>query len=134
MAKGAVEIKGLQKTTKALSAVSSKMDKAIAAAVNSEAQLILTEAKVLVPYITGNLRDTARVTPAKIMPGMPIFAIIEFIARYALRVHEEPRPPSSNGTFKYLETPLKDASADYPQRVARRAAEIFDRGAGGEDG
>ena len=118
----AARVDGLKKATEALSASGPRIRRAVKAALRSEAEAILTEAKILVPYLTGNLHDSHRLT---VFERPAIFATIEFLAPYALRVHEEPRPPSSNGTFKYLEIPLKEASSGFAERVATRARALL---------
>lgn len=121
----ATKVENLQKVTQGIRATGAKWRKAVALAVRSEAEAISTEAKILVPQVTGNLLSSYRLT---VIERAEIFAIIEFLAPYARRVHEEPRPPSSNGTFKYLEQPLREASAGYTERVARKAAAFVERG------
>jgi hypothetical protein len=118
----ATKVENLQKVTQGIRATGAKYRKAVYFAVNSEAEAILTEAKILVPFVTGNLQSSARKT---IIEGKEIFAVIEFLAPYARRVHEEPRPPSSTGTFQYLAKPLKDASSGYAERVARKVAKFM---------
>lgn len=120
-----MKTQGLKKATEAITIFGTKFEKAVAAAIYSEAQAVLTEAKILVPYITGNLQTTGDVLPVRKEGGVALVAEVVFTAPYALRVHEEPRPPSSNGTFKYLEIPLKEASSGYANRVAAKASRLM---------
>ncbi len=120
------KVQGLEKTLRGIKAAEKDYQQAVAKAVFSEAQKILTDAKILVPRITGNLANSGRVTKKT---GDDVEAVISFggvppnglPVPYAMRVHEEPRPPSSNGTYKYLETPFKEASAGYAARIRDRA-------------
>jgi hypothetical protein len=119
------KVQGLQKTTDGIRAAGRRYRKGLELAVTSEAEAILTEAKILVPQVTGNLLNSHRLT---VRTTPTIFAIIEFLAPYARRVHEEPRPQGSNGTFKYLEQPLREASSGYAERVAAKAARFAEGG------
>lgn len=116
-----IKVEGLEQATKAIKAKGTAYRQAVAKAVFSEAQALLTESKILVPVITGNLKSSGRVNMKE---GGDIEAVISYgdpTVPYALRVHEEPRPPTSNGTYKYLETPFKEASGKYAARIAANA-------------
>ena len=119
----AKDVTGVQKTTQGIMDLDKKYKKAAYAALNTEAELILTEAKILAPYITGHLKDNTRITVRSDISEPN--SVIEFLADYAYKVHEEPRPPTSNGTFKYLEMPLKGASSGYAKRLQDRMDKII---------
>lgn len=70
-----------------------------------------------VPRITGFLANSLRIVMHN--NASRISAVIEYLAAYAAAVHEHPRPPTSNGKWKFLEHPYNDLLPDLPNYVGR---------------
>lgn len=80
--------------------------------------LVAAESQAEVPRITGHLARSMR---WGVSDGHPVSGFIRYNAAYAGNVHENPRPPSSNGKWKYLEDPWK---RNTPKMVPMIGAEI----------
>lgn len=73
-----------------------------------------------VPRITGFLANSIRIVVHKTTSRMSV--VIEYLATYAASVHEHPRPPTSNGKWKYLSDPFNRLLPDLPNVVGRAIA------------
>lgn len=80
---------------------------------------VAVESTVEVPRITGNLARSMR---WGVTNGHPSSGFISYNAPYAGTVHENPRPPSSTGKWKYLEDPWK---RNQPNMVPMISAEVM---------
>ena len=133
-----IEITGAQRIAAALASLGSRGPVAIGAGLFQEAEAIMVVSKErYVPVDTGTLRATGFVEPPRLLPGQ-VSVRLGFggpAAPYALRVHENPRSgktggisPSGKpyahyakvGEWKFLETPVKAATAGLLLRLAAR--------------
>lgn len=67
------------------------------------AGMVASLSQAQVPWLTGEL---ARSLVIDVQDNPPSIQL-KYTARHAAIVHETPRPPSSNGKWKYLEDPFK---------------------------
>lgn len=79
-----------------------QVEKGFNIAIREVALEVLEEAQDRVPVITGFLKNSGEVE--KISEDK---YAVTFTAPYAIYVHEIPRPPSSNGEYKYLRNALR---------------------------
>lgn len=105
----------------AIALLASVVPRRAARALTEEAEMIMAEAKNIVPVDTGALRASGVVKPAVVTPGN-ISIALEFggsSITYAAIVHEDPDAQHAEGrTFKYLERPLIAASSGMGRRIA----------------
>lgn len=101
--------------------------KAAVQAVNEHLELVGTESQKQVPRITGKLSRSMR----KILHERPVvYGTLDYLAQYAVQVHEVQRPPSSTGKWKYLEDPFKAAEPLFRPRLADAVAQAIEQASG----
>ena len=101
MSKGLIEVKvtGADKVQQTILALARRIPQRIAQALQVEAELTMTEAKLLCPVVTGALRASGFVTEATVLHD-DIGVLLGFggaAAKYALAVHENPRSGKTGG-------------------------------------
>lgn len=137
MARLGFKLKGFEKVRKNLQDITAAYEKALLAAIRTEAELIMTESQKQVPVSAsgsggrppGFLRDSKFIRKKR--GGLEVE--LGYSAFYATFVHEA--DPATNfrvGKRKYLEDPIKEASKGYAKRVAERTRRIVERGARGD--
>lgn len=82
---------------------------AVAPALYTKANKIMTEAKKLTPVDTGALRSSGHVEPP-VISGQSVEVALGFNTPYALYVHENLAAHHPVGQAKYLETPMVEAA------------------------
>jgi hypothetical protein len=108
---------GLDRLLPGFRVVGRDVQRAVDMAQRKAAERIMNKAQRLVPRVTGYLANSRYIRPAQI-GGMRALEV-GFAANYALAVHEIPRPRSSNGVWKYLETPYLEELTGYERRIAK---------------
>ena len=136
MSKGLIEVKvtGADKVQQAVLELARRIPIRIAQALQVEAELTMTEAKLLCPVVTGALRASGFVSEADVM-GKDIGVLLGFggpSAQYALATHENPRAGktgvvspqgrpykrwSRGGQWKYLEQPVLARTKGFSERI-----------------
>lgn len=113
-----VDRTGWKQIQEKLQRTPAQMEKSYFRNARAEAEILRTESMREVPVLTGRLRNSARV----VVETRKI--IVEYATPYAFWVHEMPRPPSSNGKWKFLEDPFNRWAVGFSDRIeARMAAE-----------
>ena len=86
----------------------------------NEGHRIMNRSKAeFVPILTGALRDSGKVTQEKVGNQWEVALIYGGgVVTYALEQHETPHYHHPVGQWKYLETPLLEASSGMAGRVA----------------
>ena len=123
-----VELSGTEELTKALSAFGGLAHKMLIGALYQEAEYIMTDAKKLTPWETGNLRASGHVVPPKETDTEVILGFGGPAGTgkgqtknvgYALPVHErmDVNHPKG-GQAKFLEVPMLAAAKNLESRLA----------------
>lgn len=112
-----IKVAGIRGVTEAITSFGRAAEVETFNAVVDETQEIAAESQMEVPRQTGHLSLSMRV---KNRQRPAAFGIIDYVADYALWVHEMPRPPSSNGKWHFLSDPLKRAKKRFAKRVLQR--------------
>jgi hypothetical protein len=136
MSKGLIEVKvtGADKVQQAVLELARRIPQRIAQALQVEAELTMTEAKLLCPVVTGALRASGFVTEATVLHD-DIGVLLGFggpAAPYALVTHENPRAGqtggvspqgrrykrwSRGGQWKFLEQPVLARTQGFSARI-----------------
>jgi HK97 gp10 family phage protein len=113
--------KGTDELQQALKEAGRDADRLGAAALNVEAEKIMTESKRITPVDTGRLRSSGHVkSPTR--SGSMITVVMAFATDYALFVHEGTRRMAGR---KYLEGPVRAAASGLEKRLADRIRGVF---------
>jgi len=123
-----VNVKNLKKVVGGVRVLEQRALKATQGAVRTEGELLMTASQKIVPVKEGFLKNSKFVEDRTARGIVRI--LIGYSAIYALAVHEIPPPPAQseggrsathkNGQWKFLETPLKERTPGYAERVAKR--------------
>ena len=105
---------------------------ALGEALWTEAEIEMTESKMLVPVDTGALRDTGKVDRLEFTPE-GIEVVLKFgglapngtLVDYAAAVHEDAEMFHDDGQAFFLSSVLDDSADDMLGRVAARVREIL---------
>ncbi len=122
-------ITGIKEAVAKLDRIESVTPGALAAALKTEAELIMTDSKDhYVPVDTGDLKSSGFVDDATIR-GTRVTVELGYNTDYALIVHEDrrgvvPRPGGQGGP-KYLERPVRKRADRIGRSVARRLARMW---------
>lgn len=123
-----VKIVGFESVDRALAALLPRAVQVGMDGLEYEAQLILAEARELVPVLTTDLRESGYVgDPIEIGEGAALSIgygdDVGLEVDYALQQHENLDYQHEEGkTAKFLEKPILDWTKDGPTRIARRIA------------
>jgi len=129
-----VTMSGIGDVGKVLAGLKEEAPKVMGRALYAEATQLLAEADRLVPRDTGNLANSKFITPpTEDLAPTVVAGYGGAAAPYALRVHENPRAGKTGGVspqgkkyktwagvgqWKYLETPFKERTSGFPERIA----------------
>ena len=125
-----VKLQGLNKLKKRMKESPEKVIKATAAALNTEAEIIMTKAKELTPVALGTLRASGHVKTPQ-MTGTKISITLGFggpAAPYAIYVHEDLIKYHPVGQAKFLEAPFRDRMIVLSQRIALAVGRQLEKG------
>ncbi len=95
------------------------IEKPVGEALFDEALDIMTESQKRVPVLTGKLKSSGYVSPPE-RQGAAVFVDMNYnseAAPYGPRIHETHKDPYKR---KFLENPVKEASAGYDSRMMER--------------
>lgn len=131
-----LKLEGLEETLRGVQKLANEFGDDAREALKEEGEAIMVESQKQVPRDTQQLANSKFVEVREENDG-PVVTL-GYKADYALYVHEIPSPPNkSRGgrsashrpptKWKYLEDPVKDASAGFVQRVAARIRRRFER-------
>ena len=112
---GAV-VKGVEVTKKGLGIVGENATQGMRRGARRWLEETAAASSQLVPRLTGHLARSVRVEMQDTIGGVK--GSISYNAPYAAIVHEIPRPPSSNGQWKYLEQPFMERLPELTNTVA----------------
>ena len=110
-----------------------KVERIAFEALVAQAEILKTEANVLVPEADGDLKNSAKVTPFPTHNAV----VVSYDTAYAVRQHEDltlhhpdPRNPKSKSGRKprWLELTAEQNSIKYFQNVARKIKDRMGRG------
>jgi hypothetical protein len=121
----ASRIKGLNRVKANLKKKPDAVKSALAAALNIEAEIIMSMAKALTPVDLGALRSSGHVK-APVFKRNKISVEIGFggpAAPYAIFVHEDLTAAHPVGQAKFLEVPFKQQMSGLSNRIAKRLEE-----------
>lgn len=118
-----VTVTGIKQATEAFTFLGRAVTKAALAGVNEHLEMVGTESQRQVPRITGKLARSMR---KQLHERPAVFGTLDYLAPYAIHVHEVQRPPSSTGKWKYLEDPFKAQEPLFRARVGDRVRKAID--------
>jgi hypothetical protein len=121
--------RSIKQTTQAFTFIEKNAVAAAKAGVREHLEMVGTESQRQVPRITRKLAGSMRI---EVRERPAVFGTIDYLAPYAVRVHEEQRPPSSNGKWKYLEDPFKAQEGLFAARVGDAVATLIDEASKGK--
>jgi hypothetical protein len=122
--RAAVDVgRSIKQTTEAFTFLGNEATKAAKRGVREHLEMVGTESQKQVPRITGKLARSMRID---IRERPAVVGTIDYLAPYAVPVHEVQRPPSSTGKWKYLEDPFRDMAPLFKDRVGDAVATMID--------
>ncbi len=110
-----ITVDGLPGLSMNIKRLPAKVVTGLAKGLRTWAEAVVVESGNEVPRITGFLANSVRIVMHRSHTRMSV--VIEYLAAYAAAVHEIPRPPTSNGKWKYLEHPYNRLLPDLPNHV-----------------
>lgn len=114
------ELQGIEEIQNGFKQLSADTIKSAAAAVRTEAELVLAASKKEVPkgLPYPNLVNTGQ-TRVRVNPDGTVSGIVEYLAEYAIYVHNINKNYRV-GKWQYLADPLRKLSASYVDRLASK--------------
>ena len=116
-----LKVSGIGAVAKNLLSLQGEMRDQAQAALRTESELIMTEAKERTPVDTGALRGSGRVddrtTAAAVRMALSFGGPSQ---QYAIHVHENLEARHPTGRAKFLESAVLEAVGNLPQKIAAR--------------